>query len=253
MPVSIRSGSSTDTIFKPPLARLGSATHNIPAPGLSAAFQQVSGVSIEMAAKAWFAATPAAVAHTIERLAEEDAASLPLLGPAARRRLAAATAHLSFRPARPVIGEGMNAVYQEFELCMNFPPTGLFVTFASAFERLIDASLARLPAAPVTRPFRFNDLIVQRYERGAVGITPHRDHLRYKSLIAVIPLSGAARFFVCADRAGKAPREVAAAPGNLILMRGPGYAGRQDRPFHFVRDITRRRLSLGLRYDADAA
>lgn len=205
-----------------------------------------------MAANGWFTATPAAVASTIERLAEEGAASLPLLDLPARRRLTAATGRLPFRPAVPMVGEGANAVYQQFELCMNFPRTSLFATFAAAFERLIDASLARLPSAPVARPFRFNDLAVQRYERGALGITAHRDHIRYKGLIAVVPLSGAARFFVCADRAGNAAREVPAAPGSLVLMRGPEYAGRRDRPFHFVRDIRRRRLSLGLRYDADA-
>lgn len=206
-----------------------------------------------MAANGWFAATPAAVASTIERLAVEDAASLPLLDLPARRRLTAATARLSFRPATPVIGAGANAVHQQFELCMTFPPASLFVSFASALERLVDAALACLSPPPVDRPFRFNDLIVQRYAPGGLGITAHRDHLRYEGLIAVIPLSGAARFFVCADRGGHAAREVPAPPGSLVLMRGPGYAGRRDRPFHFVQDVTRRRLSLGLRYDTDIA
>ncbi len=202
-----------------------------------------------MAADGWFAATPAALASTIERLAAEDAASLPLLDLPARRRLTAATAHLPFRAARPVVGEGANTVNQEFEICMTIPPASLFVDFASALGHLVDAALARLPSPPVTRPFRFNDLAVQRYERGAVGITAHRDHIRYEGLIAVIPLSGTARFFVCADRAGRAAREVPAPAGSLVLMRGPEFAGRRNRPFHFVRDITRRRLSLGLRYD----
>ncbi|MHA1600025.1 MAG: hypothetical protein ACTSW2_04300 [Alphaproteobacteria bacterium] len=198
-------------------------------------------------------ATPAAVARAIDRLAVDGAASLPLLDPPARRRLTAATARLPFRPAVPVVGEGSNAVYQDFELCMNFPHTSLFVAFATAFEQLVDASLARLSSPPVARPFRFNDIIVQRYEPGARGITAHRDHIRYKGLIAIIPLSGYARFFVCADRAGDAAREVQAPPGSLVLMRGPDYAGQCDRPFHFVRDITQRRLSLGLRYDTGVA
>jgi len=106
---------------------------------------------------------------------------------------------------------------------------------------------------PVACPFRFNDLIVQRYEPGALGITPHRDHRRYEGLIAVIPLSGAARFLLCANRSGDAAREVPAPPGSLVLMRGAGFAGRSDRPFHMVRDIGRRRLSLGLRHDVEAA
>ncbi|HEX9789816.1 MAG TPA: hypothetical protein VGA60_04060 [Kiloniellales bacterium] len=201
----------------------------------------------------WFAATPAAVAGTIARLADEDAASLLLLDASARRRLTAATARLPFRPAIPVVGEGAKTVHQEFTLCMDFPRTSLFLAFAAAFEHLVDAALAYMAPAPVARPFHFNDLIVQRYERGDRGITAHRDHLRYKGLIAVIPLSGAARFFVCADRAGHAAREIPAPAGSLVLMRGPAYAGRHDRPFHFVRDVTRRRLSLGLRYDTGVA
>jgi len=205
------------------------------------------------AARPWFSATPAALARALERLPAEDALSLPLLDAAARRRLTAATSHLPFRAAVPVIGEGAKAVYQQFDLCMRIPEGSVFHDFATALETLVDEALACLPDPPVARPFRFNDLIVQRYERGALGITAHRDHRRYEGLIAVIPLSGAARFFVCADRAGHAAREVPAPPGSLVLMRGPGYAGRADRPFHLVRDIGCRRLSLGLRYDAHAA
>jgi len=220
--------------------------------GIDSPLPAIAGIGDAMTVNGWFAATPAAVAGVIARLADEDAASLPLLDASARRRLTAATARLPFRPAIPVVGEGAKIVHQEFTLCMNFPRTSLFLAFAAAFEHLVDAALARMAPAPVARPLRFNDLIVQRYERGAGGITAHRDHLRYKGLIAVIPLSGAARFFVCADRAGQGAREVPAAPGSLVLMRGPAYADRFDRPFHFVRDVTRRRLSLGLRYDADA-
>jgi len=199
----------------------------------------------------WFAATPAALARAIERLADEDAISLPLLEAPVRRRLAAATARLTFRPATPVIGAGTNAVYQDFTLCMSIPRTSLFVAFAEAFAQHVDTALASLTSSPVARPFRINDLIVQRYEPGALGITPHRDHRRYEGLVAVIPLSGAARFFLCADRSGDAPREIPAPPGSLVLMRGAGFGGRSDRPFHLVRDVSRRRLSLGLRYDAE--
>jgi alkylated DNA repair dioxygenase AlkB len=206
-----------------------------------------------MTASAWFSATPEELARAIVRLAQEDALSVPLLDGAARRRLTAATAHLSFRPARPVVGEGATAVYQEFEICMPIPTGSLFHDVAAALEALVNQALACLPAPPITSPFRFNDAVVQRYERGALGITAHRDHRRYRGLIVVIPLSGAARFFVSADRAGQAAREIPAPPGSIVLMRGPGYAGRTDRPFHFVRDVGRRRLSLGLRYDADAA
>jgi hypothetical protein len=35
-------------------------------------------------------------------------------------------------------------------------------------------------------------------------------------------------------------------------MRAPGFAGRRDRPFHFLRDVTQARLALGLRHDLRA-
>lgn len=196
-----------------------------------------------------FRTPTAALADALLHLPEEDLVSLPLLDRTARQRLCAASASLSFRLARPVVGEGERAVYQDFTICMDVPWHSLLWRFAAALERHINAAL-RLCGAPLLRPeFHINDLAIQRYERGGRGITPHRDHVRYDGLVAVVPLSGAARFCVCADRVGGQAREVPAPPGNLLLMRAPGFAGRSDRPFHFVADVTRRRLSLGLRHD----
>ena len=39
------------------------------------------------------------------------------------------------------------------------------------------------------------------------------------------------------------------APGSLLLMRAPGFAGREDRPFHFLNEVAEERVCLGLRYD----
>lgn len=193
-----------------------------------------------------------ALGRALARLGEEGAVSLPLLGLRARRRLIGATAHLSFRPARPVVGEGEDAVHQDFDLCMSFPAHSLFHAFAASLGRLLDASLGRLDPAPLARPFRFNDLVVQRYPKGSFGITAHRDHTRYQGLVALVTLAGTARFFVCAERSGRGAREVPCPPGDLLLMRAPGFAGRSDRPFHFLRDVTQPRLSLGLRHDLRA-
>ncbi len=199
-----------------------------------------------------WAASPATLAAALARLAEEDAVSRPLLGARARRRLVAATARLAFRPAKPVVGEGDRAVHQDFELCMTVPARGLLRAFADSLGRLVDAALARLDPAPLARPFAFNDLIVQRYPTGSLGITPHRDHIRYEGLVALITLSGAARFFLCADRSGSGAREVPCSPGDLLLMRAPGFAGRRDRPFHYLGEVRRARLALGLRHDVRA-
>jgi hypothetical protein len=182
----------------------------------------------------------------------EPAVSLPLLSAPARRRLIGATTRLRYRPATPVIGTGTNAVHQDFELCMAIPERSLLRTFAARLEALLNVALARMEPRLLARPLHFNDAIVQRYPKGPSGITAHRDHLRYRDLVALVTLSGAARICLCDDRAGGNAREIPCPPGHLMLMRAPGFAGRADRPFHFLDRVTRPRLSLGLRHDARA-
>ncbi len=203
-------------------------------------------------------ADPAELAGALARLDAEHAVSLPLLGARVRRRLIGATTRLRYRPATPVIGAGANAVRQDFELCMAIPEGSLLRAFAAALEALLNAALDRLAPQPLARPLdhpldhplRLNDLIVQRYPKGSFGITAHRDHVRYQDLVALMVLSGAARFGLCDDRAGRGARELPCPPGHLLLMRAPGFGGRRDRPFHFLDRVTRSRLSLGLRHDA---
>ncbi len=197
-------------------------------------------------------ADAANLAEALARLDVEPAVSLPLLSAHARRRLIGATSRLRYRPATPVIGTGASAVYQDFELCMAIPERSLLRAFAGALEALLNAALTRMEPRPLARPLHLNDAIVQRYPAGSSGITAHRDHLRYRNLVALVTLSGAARICLCDDRAGSNPREIPCPPGHLLLMRAPGFAGRNERPFHFLDRVTRARLSLGLRHDARA-
>lgn len=195
-------------------------------------------------------AGPAELAGALARLDAEGAVSLPLLDARARRRLIGATTRLPYRPAVPVIGTGANAVRQDFELCMAIPGRSLLRAFAVALEALLNAALDRLKPPPLAEPLHLDDLIVQRYPKDSFGITAHRDHLRYRDLVALVTLSGKARFCLCDDRAGRGARELPCPPGHLLLMRAPGFGNRRDRPFHFLDRITRPRLSLGLRHDA---
>ena len=202
-------------------------------------------------------AGPAALAGALARLEAERAVSLPLLGTRVRRRLIGATTRLPYRPAIPVVGAGANAVRQDFELCMAVPERSLLRAFAATLESLLNAALDRLERRPLDHPLRLNDLIVQRYPKGSFGITAHRDHNRYQDLVALVTLSGNARFCLCDDRAGRGTRALPCPPGHLLLMRAPGFGfsdrgGRRDRPFHFLDRVTRPRLSLGLRHDSRA-
>ena len=66
-------------------------------------------------------AGPDAMAAALDRVAREDAAVLPLLAPADCRPFIESGADLAFRNAKPVIGEGERAVYQDFDICLSIP------------------------------------------------------------------------------------------------------------------------------------
>lgn len=194
-------------------------------------------------------AAPAEIAGCLARLDQEDAAAVALLSPQGSAELLAASAVLTYRDARPVIGQGERAVYQDFEICMPVPQGSSFHRCRDALERLLARALEIMSTPPLAAAPRLNDLVVQRYPAGSLGITPHRDHLSYRDLVAIVTLAGRARFYVSKDRSGENAREVAIPPGSLLLMRAPGFAGREDRPFHFLNDIDEERVCLGLRYD----
>jgi hypothetical protein len=197
-----------------------------------------------------FVATVAAMADALRRIGDEAATSLALLPADALGPLLAEARRLPYRPARPVVGQGATAVYQDFDLATKISADGALMALSRALDRLIGAALATMRAPPLPRGFEINDYIVQYYPAGREGMSPHRDHIRYTGLVAIVMLGGAGRFLVCDDRAGAGEREIPLAPGDLLLMRAPGFQSRGDRPFHAVRDITEDRYILGLRHDA---
>ena len=103
--------------------------------------------------------------------------------------------------------------------------------------------------------WRPNEVGIARYVPGSVGITPHLDGKWYRRLVVVATVYGRARFAICGSRD---PADVldawTSAPGDLVLMRGPGLAGARDgRPFHLVEGPRRGpRLSLGIRMSVGA-
>jgi len=208
--------------------------------------------TIVLDSEAAFTAGTCALADAIRRAGEEDAAALPLLDRAVCMSLAEEARSLAFRPARQVVGVGEAAVYQDFDLVTEIPDGGLRL-LAETLERNIGNAVESMNRNPLPDGFAVNDLIVQRYATGSAGISPHRDHIRYVGLVAIVVLAGAGRFFVSRDRTGRDAREVPAPPGHLLLMRAPGFNGRNDRPFHAVREITEERYILGLRYDSRPA
>ena len=188
----------------------------------------------------------------LARLAAEDVASLPLLPASALAPLLAAAEALSYRTARNEIGAGTRAVRQDFDICMAPTHPGVLWDLAAELEEFLGQALARQRPALLNGHITLNDLVVQRYPAGSFGITAHRDHVRYTGLVALILLSGEGRFFVSSERSGDDAREIPWRPGEVLLMRAPGFAGRTDRPFHSLTDITAERYSVGLRHDTQA-
>lgn len=190
------------------------------------------------------------LAGNLERLKSRSAVSVKLLPRPVLKQLIAAAGELSFRPARYEAGKPDARVYQEFDYCGAVPIGHPVHHLARWFEARLHRALALMAEPPMTADYTINDVVCQRYRPGEQGITPHRDHIAYAQLITLVVLGGRGRYFVCADRRGGNRQEIDSGPGRAILMPGPGYAGRSDRPFHMIGDITRLRYSVGLRHDA---
>jgi hypothetical protein len=193
-----------------------------------------------------------ALQEALIECAARGASSLPFLDDGDCALMIEAARHLTWRAARPVIGEGDRRVLQDFELTVQLPEDGPWRDTAARVDAAIAEAAQRISPNPLPPGFRINDLILQRYAAGSRGITAHRDHIRYRGLVALLILSGDGRFCLCEDRSGASAREIAAAHGHLLLMRAPGYAGSQVRPFHFLDRISAERLSLGMRWDTAA-
>jgi hypothetical protein len=95
-----------------------------------------------------------------------------------------------------------------------------------------------------------NEVAIQRYQPGSLGITPHRDQRRFAQLVAVVTIAGSAPFALCRNRSGDPIQMWQVNEGSLVLLRGPGLAGDPDgRPMHLVGGPTggNLRTSIGIR------
>ena len=189
------------------------------------------------------------VSRSISTLPEVGAVACPCLDVPEANTLISMVNQLEYRPAKPVTGSDKAPVYQDFDLCYDVPSGHHLWEFAQLLEVVLTSALAGAEVDSAGYPLRLNDLIVQRYPPGCSGITPHRDHVRYGFLIAIVLLTGDGYFGVCDDREGNEAREIDFKPGDLLLMGGPGLVPNFTRPFHYVNSVTDSRRTIGLRYD----
>ena len=185
----------------------------------------------------------------LDRLQREDAIAVPALTAEYRAWLLEEARAVQFREARPVVGHGERLVRQRMGVHNDFGPDSRFLDLTRHYQSVWDGWLASMVSSPFESKLVFDDLMLQVYEPGEIGITPHMDRTGYRNLICLFVLEGRGRFGICRDRSGSGVRIIDHEPGDVVLTRAPGFRGSGHRPFHFLDRITERRYVFGLRHE----
>lgn len=184
----------------------------------------------------------------LEELSSVGAASLRLLKEDFRIALLKEAEGYTYKPVDELVGRGDRVVRQQLSSFSDFPTGSRYLLLRDSFQELTEQYLAGLQQYPFQIALTFDSMVLQKYEEGSLGISPHKDGLSFINLVCVFVIGGRGRFYVCSDRTGRDAKEIDASPGHIIIMRAPGLFGEEDnRPFHYVTDIQERRYTFGLR------
>lgn len=96
-------------------------------------------------------------------------------------------------------------------------------------------------------PFDFTDIVLQRYQEGSIGVTPHIEGKSVINIFCICILTGDGKTAVCTDRTGQNPHYLDTTPGNVLIFRAPGFMGSHLQQFHFLTDITSECITFCLR------
>ena len=158
----------------------------------------------------------------LDRLEREDAIAVPVLTDAYRAWLLEEGRAAPFARHAPSSVGGERLVRQRMGVHDGFGRDSRFHDLTGHYQALWDGWLASVAPCPFESPLVFNDLMLQVYEPGETGITPHMDRTAYRNLICLFVLEGRGRFGVCKDRSGRGARIIAHDPGDVVLTRAPG-------------------------------
>ena len=189
------------------------------------------------------------IAEILDRLERESAIAVPALTAEYRVWLLEEARAARYRDARSVVGRGERLVRQRMGVHDGFGADSRFRDLTRHYQAAWDGWLASMASCPFESRLVFNDLMLQVYDPGETGITPHMDRTAYRNLICLFVLEGCGRFGICEDRSGRGARIIAHEPGDVVLTRAPGFRGSDHRPFHFLNRITERRYVFGLRHE----
>jgi len=185
----------------------------------------------------------------LEELNDIGAISIKVLNQDFRLCLLNEAESYIYTPEAEIVGSGDKIVRQQMSSFEEFPGASLFIDLKKSFQVLMDDCLSNLKTYPFDTRLSFNSMSLQMYEKGSIGITPHRDGLRYKNIICNFNIGGSGSFSICSDRSGKDSKEIDFPPGSILFMRAPGFLGSDSRPFHFVKEIQDTRYVFGLRQE----
>lgn len=186
------------------------------------------------------------VEELIETLSSQRGVSIPILSEERRLKLLKEAESFDYAAQPEVIGSGL--VREQLSSFTDFDQDGLFYALRNDFTELLIRKFSGFRINPLfSSPLSFNDLSLQKYQLGSIGITPHRDGKSRINLICVFILKGSSEFAICDDRSGTNPKFLDTTPGNVIILRGPGFLDSTFQPFHFVTNIREGRIVFGLR------
>jgi len=179
------------------------------------------------------------------------------LAPEARHGLVAALDAAAVERAPERVGD----VRQDFDLLVMKPGLAAAAPALSPLLALAEEYAALLRARAMSldeawlADFVPTDIHIQRYGLGSEGISPHRDSRRFIKLISIFSLGSPAEFRLFRDRRGSPLRRYQLDPGDLLLLRAPGFAERPSAgPLHSVSGPAgEARYSITLRMKQPAA
>ncbi len=169
------------------------------------------------------------------------------LGDRFRTRLERELLTVPYEPAPPEVGP----VRQETDVFVLRDLKG-FPALAELAHEYRVAVLAHAREIRGLATYAPNEIHLQRYRPGSLGITPHLDGKRYRRLVAFFTVRGSACLSVLRERAGEELARFSIGPGSLALLRAPGLGGLRDgRPFHAIMPVgIEERVSVGLRMNS---
>lgn len=186
------------------------------------------------------------IKEAVNSIATDGAFSFPILPKGRREKLIEEAYSYQYQPQPEIVGKGQ--VQEQISSVKEFPEDSLFWKLRNDFVELLIRKFSTLKIEGIFKTsIDFNDMSLQKYDKDSIGITPHKDGKSRVNIICVFNLIGKAEFALCDDRRGSNPKFLDTTPGNIIMLRAPGFFQSTYQPFHYVRNIIEERIVFGLR------